>query len=360
MRPSPTRLGSVVGLTGCYLVSLVAGWCFHSMRLPLPWMIGPLVGTAILALCGVTTRPLPVCTRPTGQAVVATTVGLAFSAEALQAALRSLPLLLGLAAMTTVLALAVSVLQARLARTRLSRMLVATFPVAPVEAAVIASDLGLPVAPVVIAQSLRIAGIVVMIPLALHALAGGETPGPRVTDWTAGFDTPSALVLPVMGLVGAAAARWMGWANPYFLGPLSLAAAISALGLSLPPYPPLVLAGAQVLLGSWLGSTFQPAVITSARREIAISAAGTALLLLLTSLGAALLSLAAQPGWRVLVLAAAPGGVTEMALTARALHESVTLVTAAQVVRVFALMPLARPLIRWSERFDPPVAAAPP
>jgi hypothetical protein len=40
-----------------------------------------------------------------------------------------------------------------------------------------------------------------------------------------------------------------------------------------------------------------------------------------------------------------------MALTAQFLHQSVPVVTAAQVVRIFLLMPLARPLIRWTERF---------
>uniref|UniRef100_UPI0035E44CEC hypothetical protein n=1 Tax=Rhizobium rhizoryzae TaxID=451876 RepID=UPI0035E44CEC len=59
-----------------YLSAAIAGLICSTLHMPLPWMIGPLLMTAGLSLRGLIDRPLPVRTRPFGQAVVSTTVGL--------------------------------------------------------------------------------------------------------------------------------------------------------------------------------------------------------------------------------------------------------------------------------------------
>ncbi|MGN7871337.1 AbrB family transcriptional regulator [Paracoccus sp. 22332] len=233
----------------------------------------------------------------------------------------------------------------------MSRMVLATFPVAPVEAAIIAESRGLPVAPVILAQSLRIAAIVVLVPMLLYAIDGFSRPNGTGAAGAA-FDDPLLLALPLIGLAGGLLFRRLGWANPWFLGPLSLAAALTAAGAGLPHYPPVVLAGAQLILGAWLGSTFQAKLLHAARRELAVSMLGTLGLLVLTCGSAAALAPFTPLDWRLLVLGIAPGGVTEMGLTAQVLHQNVSVVTAAHLVRIFLLMPLARPLLSWSQRFD--------
>jgi len=353
MKQAGAAIRRPVGRTAtAYGLAALAGWGASRLHIPLPWMIGPLLVTAGLSIAGIMDHPLPVRTRPFGQAVVATTVGLAFTDRALAVVLGMLPLLVGLTAITTIFALAVSVVQARLAGVQLSRMVLATFPVAPVEAAVIAESRGLPVAPVILAQSLRIAAIVVLIPTLLYAIDGFSRPDRAGATASQVFDDPMLVALPLIGLAGGYMFRRLGWANPWFLGPLSLAAGLTAVGIELPRYPPFVLAGAQVILGAWLGSTFQADLLRAARRELAISVLGTLGFLMLACGSAAALARLTPLDWRLLVLGIAPGGVTEMALTARFLHQDMSVVTAAHVVRIFLLMPLARPLIRWIQRFD--------
>ena len=144
--------------------------------------------------------------------------------------------------------------------------------------------------------------------------------------------------------------RRLGWANPYFLGPLALSSALTAAGTPLSSYPPLVLATAQVVLGAWLGSTFRPGIFREAGREMAVSVAGTLLLLALSCASAAGIAGWLGLDWETAVLAVAPGGVTEMSLAARFLAQDVALVTAAHLVRIFLFMPLARPLVRLVHR----------
>ncbi|MBB4351621.1 AbrB family transcriptional regulator [Aliirhizobium cellulosilyticum] len=334
-----------------YLSAAIAGWICTTMHMPLPWMIGPLLMTAGLSLRGLIHRPLPVRTRPFGQAVVSTTVGLSFTGDALAIVLDLLPLLVGMAAMTTGFSLVVAFIQARLAGVQLSRMALATFPLAPVEAAIIAESVGQPAAPVVIAQSLRIAAVVVVIPTILYLVDGAQRGAVPSAAGAEAFLDPWLATLPIIGLAGGLLFRHLNWANPFFLGPLTIAAMLTAGGVALPHYPPVVLATAQVVLGSWLGSTFQASLLRGAGRELTISLLGTVCLLVLTCGSAAVLARFTPLDWRSAVLGIAPGGVTEMALTAQFLHQSVPVVTAAQVVRIFLLMPLARPLIRWTERF---------
>ncbi|WP_313200181.1 AbrB family transcriptional regulator [Rhizobium sp.] len=334
-----------------YLSAALAGLICSTLHMPLPWMIGPLLITAGLSLRGLIHRPLPVRTRPFGQAVVSTTVGLSFTGDALAIVLDLLPLLVGMAAMTTGFSLVVAFVQARLAGVRLSRMALATFPLAPVEAAIIAESVGQPAAPVVIAQSLRIAAVVVVIPTLLYLIDGASREAVVSNGTAAAFIDPWLLALPVIGLAGGLLFHRLNWANPFFLGPLTIAAALTASGIVLPHYPHLVLAIAQIVLGAWLGSTFQARLLRGAGRELTISLVGTLFLLVLTCGSAAILARFTPLDWRSAVLGIAPGGVTEMALTAQFLHQSVPVVTAAQVVRIFLLMPLARPLIRWTQRF---------
>ena len=73
-----------------------------------------------------------------------------------------------------------------------------------------------------------------------------------------------------------------------------MAAALSASGYGPLPYPPLVLAVAQIVLGTWLGATFRREIVTSALWLSLISVATALLLLLLCSLVA--LAIAAVSG----------------------------------------------------------------
>ena len=54
-----------------------------------------------------------------------------------------------------------------------------------------------------------------------------------------------------------------------------------------------------------------------------------------------------------LMLGMMPGGITELCLTAEALHLSVAVVTALQVLRLFLVMFLAEPLFVLWQRFWP-------
>ncbi|WP_322896225.1 MULTISPECIES: AbrB family transcriptional regulator [unclassified Yoonia] len=267
---------------------------------------------------------------------VAAQVGLTFTPAAFASLLNLAPLIVGLAVVSGILASLVAIILARSTEMRLAQAFVSTFPTSPVEAAVIAERLGIAPAPVVVAQTIRIAIIVFLVPMAIYLIDG-------VPD-AATFNAPQTLALghaglAVLAIAGTIVFKLLRLSNPYFLGPLAVSAAVAAFGVALPPFPLLIMALAQIALGTRLGSTFRRTLFTSGEGHLlATSISALALLMLISGMALGVAHLAGHP-WETLVLGAAPGGVTEMALTAKFLGAEVALVTAIQLTRIFLFMP---------------------
>ncbi|MFN3499124.1 MAG: AbrB family transcriptional regulator [Pannonibacter indicus] len=341
---------SLATLPLIYIAAACGGWVMTRIGAPLPWMIGPLIVTALLYVSGLATLVIPVKTRPAGQIIVAAQVGLFFSPAAFGKLIELSPLLVGMALATAVCACLTAYVLARLSGMGMVPAFLSTIPTSPVEAAVIAEKLGLPHGPVIFAQTLRIASIVVLVPVALYAVDGWPDRS------NAGAAAPIR-PFETLALFAAAAAtalvfRTLRISNPFFLGALAASAAITAAGVTLAPFPPVVLSMAQILLGTWLGSTFRRSLFTSAGRLVGSIALSTLLFVLLSTacglISASLLGM----GWENLVLGAAPGGVTEMALTAKFLELDVALITAFHLVRIFLIVPFIPALSRLMHRLE--------
>lgn len=337
----------IIELILIYAWAICAGALFLRLGAPLPWMIGPLVGVAGLYVAGVTRYAIPVKTRPLAQIIVAAQVGLAFSPAAFAVLLELGPLLVGMALATAACAGLAAWVLARLSGVGAVSALLSTIPTSPVEAATIAERLGLRPGGIIFAQTLRIAAIVVVVPLAIYAMEG----------WPERGGAPAGVLVPLnsafLFAVAVATAflfRAIGISNPFFLGALAGSAALTAAGVEPAPFGPVILGGAQVLLGTWLGSTFRRDLFRSAGGMIAPIIGSTLLFLILTAALAVLLSRLTPLGWQDLVLGAAPGGVTEMALTAKYLGLDVALITAFHLVRIFLIVPFIPAIAKALDR----------
>lgn len=331
---------------GALLCGAVGDW----LHVPLPWLIGAMLFATALRLSD---RPVsvPPVTRPIGQVLIAASVGLAFTPEAVAAFSTLLVPMVAAAVLTVAAGFAVAVLLVRLSGIGMLHAVLASVPMGPVEAANLARRYGVPPGSVVLGQTLRIVALILIIPPLLVALDGSvRDPSEvlRTTPWTAG----GALLLVGCAALAGFAARRVGLTNPFFVG--ALAGAAGAAALSLPvtalPFPLLVLA--QLFLGVWLGAVFDRTLLRESQSFIPAALICTALMMLLcAALGLALLPFTGL-SWQVLILATAPGSVTEMALTAKILQDGVAVVTAFHLVRIFLILPfaplIARTAARWA------------
>lgn len=331
-----TRLAHVMAImAGAILFGFLALW----LQFPLPWMLGALVFSATVRLLDYPVR-VPVQTRQLGQVLVASSVGLSFTPEALQLmGTLAIPMVLA-ALLTIILSFGVAAVLMRMTSAGASTAILATLPMGPVESALLARKHDTVPGPVVFAQTMRIVLLVVLIPPLIVFLDGGVNDPVavlRAAEWTPG----GAVLLFAFGMTGALTLRAIRISNPFFLGALGGAALGAVIGLPVSSYPYVVLAGAQIFLGIWLGAVFDRDLFRNARGFLPGSILTSVLMIILCAvMGLGIAWLTGQP-WQVMVLATAPGSVTEMALTAKILQDGLAVVTAFHIVRIFIILPFS-------------------
>jgi membrane AbrB-like protein len=342
---------SYAGLAALFVLAGFAGWVFEWIGAPLPWMIGPLLMTALVFMGLALRLSVPTRLRPIGQVVVATQVGIAFTPAALEMLVSMAPVIVGTALATALSSFAVALIMARITGHGLAQSFLCAVPTSPVEAATMAVSAGINPVPVILSQTLRLAAVVLILPFTLDAIAGWPPRAPASVSLDA-VDPVQILVLAVIGVAGAMLFRALRVPNPFFLGPMAATAALAATGFGLEAYPPAILALAQVVLGTWLGATFRREIVTSALGLTIASVVSSLLLLALCTLSAFAIAALSGVDWHTMVLGAAPGGVVEMALTAKFLQQNVVLITTFHLVRIFIIMPNIPWMVRLIVRYD--------
>ncbi len=330
-----------------YAASGAAGLIGAMLGLPLPWMIGPLIMSGVLTASGTLNVRVPIKTRPFGQITVATFVGAHFTPAAFHSLLQTAPLLIAVSLFTLVASLLVAIVQRRLFGTDGVTAFLSVVPTSPVEAGVLAENHGISPAPVIFAQTMRIALVVTAFPLMLYV--AGDAPV-SVTPPEVDHGFVAFCVTLAGAIAGPFLFKTLRLNNPFFLGPLFMAAALSALGQPVFDIPQPVLALAQVVLGTWLGSCFTRETFTERKSLVSSVIVTSAMLLALCVLGAYVASRVMGGNFPTMVLGFAPGGTTEMALTAGILGQDVALVTAMHLARIFFIMPNLQWLTRLTSR----------
>lgn len=349
MSPLYDRLaGSVpVRLLLTLLIATAAGWLCVWLHSPLPWMIGPLLASALLSMLGaplVSSRRL----RNGGQWIIGTALGLYFTPAVAAQTLSLAPwTLLGAA-----WALGLGHL--------FYRWLCFSQPAGTVdrhtayfssviggasEMANFAERFGARVDLVAAAHSLRVLLVVVTLPFG-YKFAQIHGHDASAAGLTSTVDPLGLLLLGLATASGTLLMHRLRQPNPWVLGSLAVSLALSASGVALSALPNGCTAAAQEVIGISLGTRFTARFVHTAPRWLAAVAAGT--------LG--MITLSAGFAWSVAELAGllpaavllgnSPGGITEMCITAKVLQLGVPMVTAFHIVRYFIVLVLTGPIHR--------------
>ena len=323
------------------------------LNTPIPWMIGPLVATALVSVAGAPTASW-VPLRNSGQWVIGTALGLYFTpavgtlvtglwwAIAL-GIVWSLALGLGFGAWLR------RVHGARLEHLGPAQLRSTTYFAGAIggasEMTLIAERHGARTDLVAAAHSLRVLLVTLTIPFAMQAwgVSGLDPTPPGAREVSAG----GLALLGGLTLAGAWLMRWLGRANPWFMGALVVTMVLTLSGVTLSAIPPALSAAAQLVIGVSLGVRFNPAFVHTAPRWLGSVAAATLLMMVVCAGFAWLLSRLTGLHPATLVLGTSPGGIAEMAITAKVLQLGVPMVTAFQVCRLVAVLTLAEPVFRW-------------
>ena len=348
-----SRAGSALRVLATLALAWAAARLCVWLHTPIPWMIGPLLATALVSLTGAPTRswaPL----RNGGQWVIGTALGLYFTPQVgtLVAGLWW-AIALGIA-WALLLGWGFGCWLQRVHARHLDGLSPAALRATTYfsgaiggasEMTLLAERAGARTDLVASAHSLRVLLVTVVIPfgMAFWGVSGLDLapPGVREVAW------PGLAWLALLTLAGAAVAQRLGRANPWFMGALLVTMALTLSGQVLSAIPPPVSNAAQLVIGVSLGVRFTPDFMHTAPRWLGSVALATGVMMLVCAVFGWGLSQVIGQHPATMILGTSPGGIAEMSITAKVLQLGVPVVTAFQVCRLVAVLLLAEPLYRW-------------
>jgi uncharacterized protein len=330
------------------LLGLAAAYLCQWLRTPLPWMIGPLLASAIARMNGAQLR-CPLAVRFGGQWAIGTALGLYFTTVVVKAVAHYAGFIVIGVAFAMLLGAACGWMLHRMTGVDKTTAFFAMAIGGASEMATQGERHGAVTDRVAAAHSLRIMMVVVIVPFAfkfsgLHGL-DPFVPGARVVDYG------GLAALMALTILGALGVQRLDWPNAWVIGPLFVAIALTAFGVNLSALPEWMVHLGQLFIGISLGTRFTPEFLHTAPRYLA-SVALCSLIAILVAAGFGI-ALSALSGIHpaTAILATSPGGIAEMSLTAKTLELGVPIVTAFHVTRLAVLVLTIGPLFRSMRYF---------
>ncbi|WP_438991322.1 AbrB family transcriptional regulator [Lentibacter sp.] len=320
----------VLGLVGALLA--------EALGLPLPFLLGPLLATALVAVFASARLPAGYAFPANIRVPFIGLIGAVIGAQVTPALLASLhDLLPSLAAMVAFVLLAQGLNYAVFRYIGGYDAPTAFFSGAPgglIESIAMGEATGAQQPTLIAQQFLRIILVITLVPLGLSLWLGypvGSASGLSVNTlpvtWAA---YPQAAVILALGLVAGRAMRLPAW---QLTGPLLVSAGFALLGapLALPDWLVLL---AQLVVGASLGMRFAGLDMPTLRRCLWLSLVSIGLMFALAAALAALLIGPTEQPLKTLFITFAPGGVNEMALIALSLQANPAFVTLHHIFRI--------------------------
>jgi hypothetical protein len=320
------------------VLAAAAGFAAEAAGAPLPWLLGPLVASAAVAMAelrpaGVTLR-LPRWSRPVFAPVIGTAIGATVTPEILGQAAWWWPSLLAIAPFVVLVQLMNFVVLRRLGGFDRPTAFFAASPGGLVDAVLIGERRGGTPAAMSTQHFARIALSVAAVPLILTLLAV-ET-GARVAPEP---DRPppgvwGAAALMACAVLGGLAGARLRLPAGVMLGPFLASAALHLGGVTAAQVPVPLVHLAQMVVGSLLGLQFTGLGRRALVRGLGLSALTTALAIAVAALFALALAPVVPATGAAVFLAFAPGGVAEMGLIAVSLGAEPAFVIVHHLLRI--------------------------
>ncbi|MFM7026142.1 MAG: AbrB family transcriptional regulator [Limnohabitans sp.] len=343
-------------LLGAWLAAELCIWA-HT---PIPWMLGPLLLTALASMSGLPTRS-SARLRNLGQWTIGAALGLYFTPQ------------VGTLVLHLWWAIALGIVwalglgwgfglwlhrrhQNDLGHLGAHRLRATSYFAGAIggasEMTLLSERIGARTDLVASAHSLRLVMVVISVPFAMQWAQShwGLQVDPGLRSVGRNAQWPGLLWLAGLTLAGALLMMRLRRANPWFMGALSTTMLLSLAGIFWSAVPTPMSNAAQLFIGVSLGVRFQRDFLHTAPRWLLSVGIGTAGMLVISALFGWVMAEWVRQHPATLILGTSPGGIAEMAITAKVLQLGVPVVTAFQVCRLVAVLVLVAPMFDWLER----------
>lgn len=331
-------------------IGTAGGLLFAFLHLPLPWMMGAMVATTIASISGANIR-INVRLRMVMIAVLGVMLGSAFRPELIDQVGEWAVSITGLLVYAVTAGTLVTWYFRKVGGYDPVTAYFASSPGGLNEMVLVGRAMGGDDRVIALTHSARILLVVMTIPF-LFRIFADYTPSGTLLPQGPGLDlaVEDWLILAGCAAVGATVAKLLKLPAAFLVGPMIMSGAVHLSGVTEASPPSLLVACAQVVMGSGIGCRFAGTAVTEVLRIVKISIGSTIILMATGVLfGLGLEQITGVP-WFVLVLAYAPGGLAEMSLVALALGRDVAFVATHHIFRIGFIVILAPAAFRIMRR----------
>ncbi len=324
-------------------IGVIGGAIFNALNLPLPWMMGAMAATGGLTLArgemAVDSR-----LRTLMILVLGVFLGSAFSPEILDRIALWPITLVALVGYVFVSTFVVYLFFRFIAGFDPKTAFFAGVPGGLNEMIILTQAAGGDDRQVSVMHTTRIFFVVMTLPFVFRVMEDFDPALRSFGEAGASLGTIDIVMLAASAVIGFYAARLLRIPAPHLTGPMILSATVHLSGLTSAAPPVIVVAVAQIILGSAVGARFAGLTFHDLGRILRLG--GTATVILLTISVAFSLALEAITGipFGSLILAFSPGGLTEMSLVALALEIDTAFVATHHIARISVVV-IAIPLL---------------
>ena len=329
------------------LVAIPGGLLFDFLRIPLPWMLGPLTVTLLYnAFSGQRAR-WPVRFRNAGLIVIGYSMGRTLTFETTQQILANLPGMAAATLLTVLFCLGTGYITHRRTGISLASGVLGSMPGGLAQMIVLSEEVrDADVTVVTFMQMTRVLAVVFIVPfVAIHGMAhphSGVLPlSGTAVPWNLAV-LPAILAAPL----GAWLAYLLKLPIPFLLGPIFATTAAVLAGCPAPPAPGPLIRTAQLFFGIYMGIVITLESLRRLGKVLPYAVGGAVLLVAFTYLVAFGLTIVTPANLLSAFLGTAAGGLAEMGIVALALGADVAFVLSYQLFRLFSILLVMPPLLR--------------
>lgn len=322
-------------------IGVVCGVFCYLAGLPLPWMLGPMIGLTIASVAGAPVAG-PDRLRPFVIPVIGVMLGSAIRPEIFDQ--------LADWAITFALLLPYLAIAAGLSFTVYRKIggydpvtaFYSAMPGGLNEMLIMGGAAGGNERKIALAHAARVLLVILFVAL-FFGLFLGVRSGSNPNNWV-GVSEPTLRDYALL-IAAAVIGLWLGRllrlpAVPIF-GPMIVSGVFHLVGWVEIAPPSVFIIAAQIVMGTIIGTRFIGATVTEIRRDLTLAAIGSGVMLTVAVGFAAVVTWAAGMSLSEAFLAFAPGGLTEMALLTLAMGQDVTYVSTVHIVRITLVIAIA-------------------
>lgn len=329
-------------------IGVVSGIAAYFAGLPLPWMLGPMIGNTVAAMLRAPVRG-PDKLRPFVIPIVGVMLGSGVTAELFgqlgswTLTLLLLPMFLGCASGLSFL------VYRRIGGYDTVTAYYSAMPGGLNEMLILGGEAGGDERRIALSHAARILIVIIFVALFFGLILGVSSGGRGTGNWIEldALSLSDYLILSGCAVVGA----WLGRllrlpAAPVF-GPMILSGIAHVVGWVTVAPPTLFVIAAQITIGTIIGTRFAGATLAEIRKDLGLATVASVGMLAVAVGFAAVIAVASGIPLSQAFLAYSPGGLTEMSLLTLALGQDVTYVSVMHVIRITLVIGAASFVFKW-------------